>query len=746
MRRFLPALLLALFLPGFCATIHAQDRNEPSAESLQGLVDLMEDPKKREAFLQDLKNLIETKKAIALKNGKEAAGTSVKDEKQLIIVRDAFDNLETLFGDIRNSVAETVYLARRIPAAVGTSIDFFDHPENRTRLIRLSSVTVGAILMALIVGWILRPVTRKTQGKIKDFPSLIFWGMVQLLTAVAPYACLWFVFTLLSKIFPSFSKGTDLLILFFTLLFLYRGAMALLRFLLSPDEKRFRLLPLEDENAAYLSIWSRRFARYALFYFLTTRVLLTTGTATELYPQIRGFFLLGFPLLLTIFILQVAREVRMKQPSEDAEKNIQQNRWIGVLVRYWPVLGLGYAWAIFLSLIFTFEKGFLYLFHATLGTLVALLFLLLSLRFLHWFFSRFFKVAPQISNRFPGMEEKVNRYVVILRKGLAVALVVAAAGVIGHIWGIPVAKFVASDTGASVILRAIAILITLALVLFLIEMSQVFSDYLLNEKSAGRRTKKITQKQQTLIPVIKTTVQIFAGFVGGVIILERLGINTGPILAGAGIVGLAVGFGSQTLVKDLINGLFILFEESIRVGDWAMVGDKGGLVEEVGLRTVKLRDVQGTVHVIPNSSISTLSNYSKIFSRTLMDIGIAYRENVDEVIEIMKEVGEDLQKDADYGPDILEPLEIFGLDRFEDSAVIIRARFKTKPMKQWGTKREFYRRLKKVFDERGIEIPFPHRTVYMGEPKKGPSPPLHVKLHEDKQAFETAAAASRDTQ
>ena len=186
------------------------------------------------------------------------------------------------------------------------------------------------------------------------------------------------------------------------------------------------------------------------------------------------------------------------------------------------------------------------------------------------------------------------------------------------------------------------------------------ADYLLKEKKVGKKKKKITQKQQTLIPVIKTTLQILTGFVGGIIILGRLGVDTGPILAGAGIVGLAIGFGSQTLVKDLINGLFILFEESIRVGDWAMVDNKGGIVETVGLRTVKLRDVNGTVHVIPNSSISTLSNFSKIFSRILMDIGVAYRENVDDVMEILKEVGDDLCRTLIMGRISWSPLKYSG--------------------------------------------------------------------------------------
>ena len=215
---------------------------------------------------------------------------------------------------------------------------------------------------------------------------------------------------------------------------------------------------------------------------------------------------------------------------------------------------------------------------------------------------------------------------------------------------------------------------------------------------------------------------------GGIIILDRLRVNTTPILAGAGIIGLAVGFGSQTIVKDLINGLFILFEESIRVGDFVMVGKDGGIVEAVGLRTAKLRDVHGTVHIIPNSSIDSILNYSKVFSRTVMDIGVAYREDVDQVIAVLKEVGEDLQNSPDYGKSILEPLEILGLDRFDDSAVVIRIRFKTKPLKQWGIKREYYRRMKKVFDERGIEIPFPHRTIYMGVPKEGEAPPMHVTV------------------
>ena len=167
------------------------------------------------------------------------------------------------------------------------------------------------------------------------------------------------------------------------------------------------------------------------------------------------------------------------------------------------------------------------------------------------------------------------------------------------------------------------------------------------------------------------------------------------------------------------------------------VGSRDGEVEAVGLRTVRLRDLKGNVHVIPNSSIDTLKNYSKEFSRSVMDIGVAYREDIDEVMDILRELGEELRNDPEYGKSILGALEVFGLDRFEDSAIVVRIRFNTKPLKQWGIKREFYRRMKRVFDERGIEIPFPHRTVYMGEPKEGAAPPLYVQRVDGTEGPET---------
>jgi small conductance mechanosensitive channel len=199
------------------------------------------------------------------------------------------------------------------------------------------------------------------------------------------------------------------------------------------------------------------------------------------------------------------------------------------------------------------------------------------------------------------------------------------------------------------------------------------------------------------------------------ILLKKFGVDIGPILAGAGIIGLAVGFGAQELVRDFISGFFILLENQIRVGDVAIINGTGGLVEKIELRTTTLRDFSGTTHIFQNGKINTISNMTKEWSAVVFDIGVAYKEDTDQVTEIMKQVGNELANDPDFKDLIINPLEIFGVDKFADSAVIIKARLKTKPLQQWGVGREYRRRLKKAFDKNDIEIPFPHTTVYWGE-------------------------------
>lgn len=223
---------------------------------------------------------------------------------------------------------------------------------------------------------------------------------------------------------------------------------------------------------------------------------------------------------------------------------------------------------------------------------------------------------------------------------------------------------------------------------------------------------------KTITSLLKHIVFIFVFAVAGIMVLKEFGMDIGPIIAGAGIIGLAISFGSQNLVRDVISGFFMILEDQIRVGDIAQINGTAGTVEEINLRTSVIRDLEGTVHVFPNGVISQLANKSKGWSRYVIDVGVAYHENVDYVIETLKKIGEEMEKDEHFGTLILEPLDILGVDNFGDSAVVIKCMIKTQPLKQWEVGRELRRRIKNRFDELGIEIPFPHMSIYFGEASK----------------------------
>jgi moderate conductance mechanosensitive channel len=227
---------------------------------------------------------------------------------------------------------------------------------------------------------------------------------------------------------------------------------------------------------------------------------------------------------------------------------------------------------------------------------------------------------------------------------------------------------------------------------------------------AVERSKRV----RTLGNLVHNTIAVVVGVAALLMVLRELNVDILPLLTGAGIVGLAIGFGAQSLVKDVIGGFFLIFENQVRVGDVANINGTGGLVEAITMRTIVLRDLNGTVHVFPNGNIERLANLSKDFSFAVLDVGVAYKEDTDRVVDVLREVGARLQEDERVGPGIMAPLEVLGVDAFAESAVVLRVRFKTLPLKQWEVAREFRRQVKKAFDRVGIEFPYPHITLYAG--------------------------------
>lgn len=219
------------------------------------------------------------------------------------------------------------------------------------------------------------------------------------------------------------------------------------------------------------------------------------------------------------------------------------------------------------------------------------------------------------------------------------------------------------------------------------------------------------KRARTLGSVITKAATVLIVGIAVLMILRELRIDIAPVLTGAGIVGLAVGFGAQTLVRDIISGFFLILEDQVRVGDVAAINGVGGLVEELNLRTIVLRDAEGAVHVFPNGSITTLANRSKDFSYYVIDLPISYQEDPDRITGILRRVGEEMQNDSRFGPFILEPIEVLGVDAFSVWSIQLKVRIKTVPLKQWDVGRELRKRIKKAFDELGIAMTFPERVV-----------------------------------
>ena len=279
----------------------------------------------------------------------------------------------------------------------------------------------------------------------------------------------------------------------------------------------------------------------------------------------------------------------------------------------------------------------------------------------------------------------------------------------------------------------ILLIVTLSWVLSLLARGALnrFQKRLIEQGSLqGDVPTEASKRADTLVRLLRQAVLVMIWMVALLVILNEVGISVGPILASAGVAGLAIGFGAQNLVRDVISGFFMILENQVRVGDVALVNGTGGLVEEINFRTLVLRDLSGIVHIFPNGGVTTLANLTKEWSAYVFEIGVAYKENTDRVIEVMREVCAALKQDERLGALIIQDIEIFGVDKLADSAVIIKGRIKTLPIKQWEVGREFLRRIKLAFDEQNIEIPFPHRSLYFGSQ----SEPFLARLAEVKTA------------
>ena len=296
---------------------------------------------------------------------------------------------------------------------------------------------------------------------------------------------------------------------------------------------------------------------------------------------------------------------------------------------------------------------------------------------------------------------------------IRLAVLAAAVLLVMAVWGIDPWTWLSGETGARLVRLTLIVVLATALV----EVTGFVITRLVEGFARRSRDRRRAAQLRTLAPLLTGSAQGVLVVIGLLTFLSELGLKVGPILASAGVVGIAVGFGAQTLVKDFLTGLFLIAEDVVSVGDNVKIGDSGGVVETMTMRTIRLRDANGTLHIFPYSEAQVIHNHTKVFSSYVVEIPLSYDSDVDRALEVLRLLGEEMQRDPVFGKMITRPFEVMGVDRLTENAVHVKARFTTEPRAQWKVGREFNRRLKNAFDAEGIVTPV--KTVTLQRPPHG---------------------------
>ncbi len=441
-----------------------------------------------------------------------------------------------------------------------------------------------------------------------------------------------------------------------------------------------------------------------------------------------SFLLMGGAYIYALAVIFKNRQLfneRLERMSENASIG-----FFGVLFRLmsklWVILAVAYFTTLFVSSQVDPTNALPFMLSATLETLVAAAVALGISGLLSKAIGKRLTFSDNVRSKLPMLEARVNSYVPTALKVIRVLILVAFALVVANAWDLfDLGAWLASDVGLRTVstLTRVAIVLLAAALLWLIAASII--EHRLNPNTG---TGKPSARQETLLELFRNALAIVIITMTLMISLSQIGVDIGPLIAGAGVLGLAIGFGAQKLVQDIITGVFIQLENAMNTGDVVTVGGITGTAERLTIRSVGIRDLDGSYHIVPFSSASTVTNYQRDFAYFRTEYGIGYREDIDNAVYHLREAFEELKADENVSGNILEDMTVPGVTALADSSVNIRIMIKTKPGTQWGVGRAFNRLVKMHFDRAGIEIPFPHQTLYFGEDRDGKAPPANLRI------------------
>lgn len=721
-------LMLAAGLLLLCAagSSTAQQQASPDAPAdparLEEMIATLEDPAARDKLIADLKVLADARQQT--EEARPPATSAVAALMQTVSQRMA------TFGGGLLSLTEGI---TALPGAVQRLVDRALDAEGRVEMQEAAFDLASAIAAAYIALWLASRILAPARRPLHNRQPVGILGRIlqpvgALLLDLLPIAAFGSAGYVTLSLTDPLESIRLVALAWINAGIAARLVMAAGRALFAARSANARLLSVTDENAGYGEVWLRRLATTGIYGFFALQAASLLGLPGDVYTallRLLGLLLAG---LLVVLILQtrgaMAKLLRGNGTQSGSMQALRER-----LGKLWHLVAIFFVLVLYGVWAFEVPGGFMYILRGTVMSAVVLVLARIAHRMVRGYFKGGLRVPEELQHRFPGIEVRANRYLQVVQTTARLVVTGIAALAILQAWDLDALTWLVSDDGQALgqlVGRVLAILVISALAWELA--STMIESWLAERTFEDGSTAGPSARAKTLLSVGRNALLIVIVTVAMLMMLSELGLNIGPMLAGAGVLGLAIGFGSQKLVNDVVTGVFILIENLIEVGDVVTVGGQTGVCEAINIRNVRLRSLDGTVHTIPYSSIDTVSNLTRDFSYYVMDVGVAYREDTDEVVEAMKTLGEEFQQDKELAKNLLGPLEVFGVQALADSSVVVRARLKTVPGMQWATGREFNRRMKKRFDELGIEIPFPHQTIYFGVDKDGTAPPARLRM------------------
>ena len=716
-------------------------RTDPSSVSIEKLLQDLEDPQRLESLKQELRVLLSAGQASAEEPNPESKGFA---GQLLMAMSGTMQEINHVLADVGQHMLQIPDLARDI---AGQARD----PETLGRWGEMGGKVILALLAGFLAQLLVFRLLSRVRTSLKDRatynkwfrPVLVSGSILLELIPIAAFAAASYGLLPLLDLRPA----TQLVAL--TLInanVLVRVMLAFTRVLLMPGKPSLRLLPLDSASAQYLFIWVRRIVSISVYGYFILEAVLILGLAVSLYLFFLKMLGLIIALMVIILVMQNRTDVAswlhsghkqtevpgpdLKTETQTDDPDLQNVRTVTTLRRrfadVWHIAAILFTLGMFGIWALEIEGGVYFAARALILTSMVVVLTTFLVRVSQRGLDQLFKINEELKKNYPELEARANRYLPLLRHTVKGVLNIIAVFSILQAWGIGTFSWILSPRGGAIVSKLLVIILIIGGAFLIWELVSLKIEAYMTREREGAAGKETNKRILTLLPLFNNVIRIALILVAGMSVLSHIGINIAPLLAGAGIVGLAVGFGAQTLVKDVITGAFILMEDSISVGDWVDAGGHAGTVEHLTIRTLTLRDLTGAVFVIPFGEVTTVKNSNRDFGFALVDAGVAYREDYGEVVQALQDVATELQQDETWGPDIIGDLELFGLNNLGDSAVEIRVRLKTMPLRQFAVRRAFLERMKRVFDERGIEIPFPHQTIWFGEDKKGTAPPMRL--------------------